>query len=172
MSADIDTTQPRPATLTAHYRETMRQFPTAVTVLTTAAPDGPHGMTASSLTSVSLDPPTLLISLQRGSRTRDLLELDAHFTINLLAETQADIAMRFARKPGHGAFAGAAWQISETTGAAVLETATAHIDCRVSERVEAADHTLVLAEVMAAATHAGRAGPLVHYNHDFRGVTG
>src|SRR5262245_43479252 len=77
-------------------REAMRVFPTGVTVLLTDTGDGVHGMTANAVTSISLDPPLVLVSLARGAKMEAALVEGKEFSINLLDAHQAPLADRFA----------------------------------------------------------------------------
>lgn len=80
------------------FRDAMRHWATGVAVITTRSPLGPHGMTVNSVLSVSLDPPTLLISLKRGSRTQGVVERTGRFTVNVLTAGQHALADRFTRR--------------------------------------------------------------------------
>lgn len=158
-------------TLENSFRATMRKFPAAVSVITVATPDGPHGMTASSVTSVSLNPPTILVSLDHRSRTRELLQTEDKFTINLLSERQHQIAEDFSSRSISDPFSKHAWTASGTNGCALLDDAPAQINCTVVDRIDVADHTLVIAAVSHASVHETDAKPLIHFEHRFHGVT-
>ncbi|MGW4033300.1 flavin reductase family protein [Streptomyces sp. NPDC004838] len=131
------------------FRDAMRRWATGVAVVTTEGPGGPHGMTVNSLLSVSLDPPTLLISLKRGSRTLDAVERTGRFTVNVLAAGQRPVAERFTgrREVGEREFAGLRTRRSSGGGGPELEDCLAVLTCRTTECVEIADHTLVVAAV-------------------------
>ncbi|MFE5852390.1 flavin reductase family protein [Streptomyces sp. NPDC056500] len=133
-----------------HFQSAMRLWATGVAVVTTNGPDGPHGITVNSLLSVSLDPPTLLISLKRGSRTqRILVEHTDGFTVNVLAGEQRSLADRFTgcRDMGESQFAGLDHRTSAHGGGPELEDSLAALTCRTTERIDVADHTLIIASV-------------------------
>ncbi|WP_258563201.1 flavin reductase family protein, partial [Streptomyces phytophilus] len=130
---------------------------------------GPHGMTANSLLSVSLHPPTLLISLQRGSRTQALIQETGAFTVNILAAGQHALADRFTRRDTFGTdeFAGVDHRPSPCGGGPELAGSAAVLSCRTTRQVEVADHTLIIAEVTAV--RAGGPGePLLYLDRRYR----
>lgn len=128
----------------ATLRSVMACFPTGVTVVTTRDVQGaPMGLTVNSLTSVSLEPPLILICIGRSTGSHDRLIASGSFAVTVLSEAQADIARRFARQPSDGRFEGIAlWQAP--SGNAVIRGATAWLDCSIEEVIEAGDHTIIL----------------------------
>ncbi|MFE7134624.1 flavin reductase family protein [Streptomyces sp. NPDC057638] len=158
------------------FREAMRHWATGVAVVTTQGPEGPHGMTLNSLLSVSLDPPTLLISLKRGSRTSEVIERTGRFTANVLAAGQHDLADRFTRRRVVGAeeFAGVPHRPSPDGGGPEVDGAAAVLTCRAVQRVEIADHTLIVARVSTARgpSPADSRGPLLYVARGYRTLTG
>src|SRR5262245_32747998 len=80
----------------AQYRKVMSQFVTGVTVVTGRAGDEIHGMTVNAFCSVSIAPPTVLVSLARGSRTEELIQKGRVFAVNILGGSQAELSDRFA----------------------------------------------------------------------------
>lgn len=122
-------------------------FMTGVTVVTSLDGDGaPIGFTANSFTSVSLDPPLLLVCLAKTSRSYAALLAADGFAVNILAETQVDIANTFAR-PVENRFAAVKWQ-KGPQGSPVLEGVSAWFDCRMHQTVEAGDHVILIGEVI------------------------
>ncbi|MFI2209911.1 flavin reductase family protein [Streptomyces sp. NPDC020141] len=164
----------RPGPGPEEFRDAMRHWATGVAVVTTEGPEGPHGMTVNSLLSVSLSPPTLLISLKRGSRTQDILERTGGFTVNVLAAGQHALADRFTgrREVGEGEFDGLRARPSSGRGGPELDDSLAVLTCRTTERVGVADHTLVIAEVtrvrLPSAARSG--GPLIYADRRYRGL--
>ncbi len=156
------------------FREAMRRWATGVAVVTVPGPGGPHGTTLNSLVSVSLDPPTVLISLKRGGRTEDLVRRTGRFTVNVLAEGQHALADRFTRRrdPGAEGFAGVRHRPSPDGGGPELEGAAAALACRAVRRVEVADHVLVVAEVTGVRRSPadGFRGPLLYADRDYRAL--
>ncbi|GAB7006457.1 hypothetical protein JCM18899A_39300 [Nocardioides sp. AN3] len=143
-------------------RQTMGRFATGVAVITTELDGVPHGMTVNSLTSVSLDPPLLLVCFNHGARTAEAVVERGRFVVNVLARRQQEIALRFAAR-GEDHFAGLHLEYGEHS-LPVVPNALAHLDCAVDRVVEAGDHTVVLGAVSATcsspgeplAFHAGR----------------
>ncbi|WP_243723344.1 flavin reductase [Actinomadura sp. 7K507] len=131
------------------FRAVLGQWPTGVAVVTTTTADGWHGMTASSFSSVSLDPPMVLVCLARGIHTHTLVERSGVFAVSILGKDQAGIGHRFAGHTPGDRFAGQDWTAAPT-GAPVLEDALAWLDCRVAHAYPGGDHTIFVGEVTAA----------------------
>lgn len=149
--------------MTEPMRAVMRQWPTGVAVVTTRSATGPHGVTINSLLSVSLEPPTILVSLSRVSRTHGLIMSNRSFTANLLATGQSALAAHFAgeRPVGESEFADVDWSPSPCSGNAILPGALAAMDCAITTTVPAGDHTLFLGRVEAV-HQLGAEEPLVY----------
>lgn len=122
----------------AALRACMSRFATGVTVVTFAGDDGPRGATMNSFTSVSTDPPLVLISLARRARSHDQL-IDRPFCVNVLGAEQEPLAMQFAGRPGS---AEPRW----TPGARVprLANPLAWVECEPWRSYDGGDHTLLL----------------------------
>ena len=139
------------------FRGACGLFPTGVTVVTRRFPDGsPYGMTVSSFTSVSLDPPLILVCIDR--RAAFLLELadEMPFAVNVLREDQQEIAVRFSRTPEGGRFAGIEW-VEDSRGLPLLGGAVASFACSLEQVVEAGDHFLLIGGVEEIRRQSGRA---------------
>lgn len=157
------------------FRDAMSRMASAVAVVTTDGPAGRAGFTATALASVSDDPPTLLICLNRASRSHAPLEANGVFCVNLLAEAMAPLAESFA---GHNVaapddtvewrFAQGVWS-TLSTGSPVLEGALAAFDCRIAQILPVSTHDVVIGEVEAVRTN-GDAAALVYADRGFRGV--
>lgn len=127
-------------------RDAFGCFMTGVTVVTTTAADGtPIGFTANSFSSVSLDPPLLLVSVSNRSANLGHFTGGRGFAVNILSEGQKAVSNTFAR-PGPDRFAGLDWGPGPF-GAPVLAGASAWFDCRLERAIEAGDHTLLLGRV-------------------------
>ncbi len=123
-------------------------FMTGVTVVTAQDKTGaPLGFTANSFTSVSLDPPLVLVCLAKASQNHDALVRAEGFAVNILAETQVDISNTFAR-PSDDRFRGVAWRRGPQ-GSPVIEGVSAWFDCAMHDTVEAGDHVILIGEVKA-----------------------
>lgn len=150
---------------TQSYREALGNFATGVTVITARDEDGTlAGVTANSFNSVSLDPPLVLWSLDRGSPSLKILENASHFCVHILAEGQNDLCMRFA-KSGDDKFAGV--EFTEGLGGApILPGCLARFECRNVVHHDGGDHVIIVGEVERFATAEG--DPLIF----FRGQLG
>src|ERR1043165_4268205 len=131
-------------------RNAMRQLTGGVSVITAGRGRDISGMTVTSVTSLSVDPPTLIVSVNRGASSWPLIRRSVFFGVNILNADQLDIAERFAGKDGlKGAarFAGADW-FTRASGAPLLSGALAAIDCEVEEVVERHSHAIVIGRVL------------------------
>ncbi|GAB2968598.1 flavin reductase family protein [Amycolatopsis acidiphila] len=126
-------------------RRTIGRFATGVAVVTTEHDGVPHGMTVNSLTSVSLEPPLLLVCLTTGARTTDAVVGEGRFAVNVLSARQEEIAMRFARR-GSDHFEGLSLEYGEHS-VPVVPDALAHLECTVERHFEAGDHVVVFGHV-------------------------
>ncbi|MGJ9423303.1 flavin reductase family protein [Aeromicrobium sp. CF3.5] len=143
-------------------RQAFGSFPTGVTVVTVGG-DHPHGMTASSFTAVSLQPPMVLACIARSARMDDLIQSAEHFAVSVLGERQMQIARHFAddsRPAGDDEFVGASWAPGAVTGAPVLAGAEAVFECRRGAVHDGGDHIIVVGEVQSFESSTARA-PLV-----------
>jgi flavin reductase (DIM6/NTAB) family NADH-FMN oxidoreductase RutF len=151
----------------AAFREALARFASGVTVVTARGPQGaPVGFTATAFSSLSLDPPLILVCLSRSASTYPAFLEATHFAVNVLAAGQAAAALRFAAR-GTDRFAGATVEPGPATGLPLLPGAAVHLECRTYRRVEAGDHVILLGEVLRAART--DADPLVHFNRQFGG---
>ncbi|MEV6300022.1 flavin reductase [Actinoplanes sp. NPDC051861] len=135
------------------FRSVLGQWPSGVCVVTTTGPHGVHGMTASSFSSVSLDPPMVSVCLGNHLPSRALLGAAGKFAISFLGKDQAHIGRRFAGQDTSvtDRFAGLDW-VTTPNGCPVLADAVAWLDCRVAHAYPGGDHTIFVGEVTEAAT--------------------
>ncbi|MEK7217269.1 MAG: flavin reductase family protein [Chloroflexota bacterium] len=146
-----------------HFRRVMGQFVTGVTVVTTAVGPRLHGITVNSFSSVSLAPMLVAVCLDRGSRTLPLIAESGFFAVNILSHAQQEWANRFAGRgePVPDDFDGLDHH-TVVSGSPVLLHTLGWLDCRVSSRFDAGDHTIVLGETLAC--EMGDSGdPLLFY---------
>jgi flavin reductase (DIM6/NTAB) family NADH-FMN oxidoreductase RutF len=151
-----------------NFRDVVGRFATGVTIVTTQHAGTNYGMTASAVSSLSLEPPMLLVCINRASPTGDAVRRSGVFIVNVLSEDQADLARRFAmRVPDR--FAGV--EVARTTlGPVRIAGALAHIECQVVEGVDAGTHTIFIAEVEHAQ---GREGaPLAYFRGQYTSLAG
>jgi len=149
----------------------MRKWATGVTVVSAAAQGRRHGMTVSSFTSLSLEPPLLLVVLYQKSRTHALVQAAGSFGVTILASSQREISDRFAgRTPDEtDRFAGLETETLQT-GAPLLTGGLAWFDCRVEQALPVGTHTLFVGRVVAARAF-GEGEPLLYYDRAYRTLT-
>lgn len=138
------------ASLREAVRAVHRAYPTVVTVVTTLGPDGPVGLTCSAFTSVSLDPPLVLVCLNAASRTHDAVTGSDHLGISLMARDQVDVARVFATS-GADKFASVAWERGTSTGVPLISGACAVLETVIEQRITAGTHTILVCRVVVAA---------------------
>ena len=132
------------------FRSAMRQLVGGVSVITVGRGDEVTGMTVTSLASLSINPPSVIVSLNRNASSWPILHRERVFGANLLAADQIDVAERFAGKGGlRGAerFVGADWR-RHVTGVPLLVGALATLDCEVEEIIERHSHGIVIGRVV------------------------
>jgi len=152
----------------ASLREVMRSFPTGVTIVAACDAHGaPYGLTVNSFTSVSLDPPLVLVCIGRSSSCHDRLERASRFAVNILSARQGPLASRFAADPTDGRFDGVEWSRRDS-GVPVIEGVVSWLDCTMHEVVTGGDHSILLGRVESSTTydraplvfHSGRMGAM------------
>lgn len=148
------------------YKRALRNFTSGVTVVTVADGDEQHGMTATAFASVSLDPPLILVCLEKTSNTRVFVLNSERFVVNFLTAGQEQIARAFAA-PGRKPFDSIA-HTRAPGGAAILDGALAWLDCSVTHVVDGGDHDVVIAAVEACDASEGE--PLVYYQQHYRAL--
>jgi flavin reductase (DIM6/NTAB) family NADH-FMN oxidoreductase RutF len=127
----------------------MASFPTGVTIVASSDPGGrPVGLTVNSFTSVSLEPPLVLVCIDRGATSHDAIVQSDGFAVSVLAGHQADVAVRFSSYPSEGRFEDVDWHPAPS-GYPVVSGAAAWIDCSLHEVVPAGDHSIVLGKATA-----------------------
>jgi flavin reductase (DIM6/NTAB) family NADH-FMN oxidoreductase RutF/DNA-binding GntR family transcriptional regulator len=145
------------------FRRVIGHFATGVTVITASDEAGDHGATASAVSSLSLEPPMLLVCLNMKSGTQEVIRSRRAFGVNILNEDQGALAERFAT-PGAAKFEGTTILRGEL-GVPLLDGALAYCECRVVEDVTAGTHRVFLAEVVDAV--AGEGTPLTYFRGQF-----
>ncbi len=143
----------------------MSRFPTGVTIVTAPTADGPAGLAANAVTSLSLDPPLMLACLDRGSRTLRAVEGAGRFGINVLAADAERHARAFGRKvPMEEKWTDVGW--SDRDGLPHLDDAIVFIACTMRDVVNGGDHVIVTGEVETIAEREG--SPLVFADGVYR----
>lgn len=144
----------------SQFRQLLGRFATGVTILTTTTPEGrPLGMTANSLSSVSLHPPLISVCVDREAEMHDVILQAPEFVVNVLASPQEALARRFSDKH-EDRFDGIGYHLSPE-GLILLDGSLAHLVCERHATHPAGDHTLVLGRLVGGATSDGR--PLLYY---------
>ncbi|NJL95344.1 MAG: flavin reductase [Anaerolineae bacterium] len=156
------------------FRHTMRLWATGVTVV--SAQHGPlrRGTTVSSFTSVTLEPPLVLVCLQKSTETADVIHNSGAFAVSMLGEGQEAISNRFA---GYGDLPPEVDRFSDMdvmtaeTGAPILAAAMGWVDCRLHARQDASTHWIFMGQVVAASGQPEHAPyPLIYYNREYRQI--
>jgi flavin reductase (DIM6/NTAB) family NADH-FMN oxidoreductase RutF len=142
------------------FKEAMAGLPSGVVVISARDREGFRGLTASSFTSVSLEPPVVLVCLDRHARTRDAAAESGRFAVSVLERGQEFVAERFA---GRAPLVGPGWQEVPhdlgSLGLPIVRGCVAWFECTVRDLVPAGDHDVALADVTAAGRSGGE--PLV-----------
>jgi flavin reductase (DIM6/NTAB) family NADH-FMN oxidoreductase RutF len=163
LDRDVAQSEPMRSLTSDEFRDVIGHFASGVTVITTQLDDRPYGTTASAVSSLSLEPPMLLVCLYQGSLTGQAIARSRRFAVNILTDDQADVAVRFARKDPEK-FAGVPIATG-TGGSPLLSDALAVLECRVAQDVSAGTHTVFLAEVDHASSRGGT--PLAYFRGQF-----
>jgi flavin reductase (DIM6/NTAB) family NADH-FMN oxidoreductase RutF len=147
-----------------HLRDAMRHVAGGVSVITAGIGDDRTGLTVTSAISLSLDPPTMIVCVNRGASSWPVIQKHRHFCVNFLTSAHREVAEHFAGRggiKGPDRYAGASWT-TLVTQASVLTGAVAAVDCTVEEFIERHSHAIVIGEVKAVQVNGGE--PLV-YGH-------
>jgi flavin reductase (DIM6/NTAB) family NADH-FMN oxidoreductase RutF len=147
------------------FKAAMRRFATGVAVVTTTHDGKIHGFTANAFASVSAEPPTVLICVNRTARAHPLITASQCFCVNILALEQQALAEQFAGGEPHTRFDGVAYHFGPS-GSPVLDGTLAHVDCALGEELTAGTHTIFLGNVIDAGERAG--APLGYYDRRYR----
>ncbi len=151
----------------AEFKNAMRHVPTGVTVVTSLKDGEPRGMTVNAFASVSADPPSLLICINREARSYLYIASSRIFCVNVLAGDQRPLAEHFSGKVRERQFEAIEYDV-DVTGAPVLRGAIAHFDCEVAQEHHSGSHSIMIGRVVSCRARAG--SPLGYFNggfHDF-----
>lgn len=162
---DVDSEKAPPVSAAA-FRQAMSRLPTAVNLVTTDGPGGRAGFTASAVCSVTDDPPTLLVCINRRASAYAVFADNALLCVNVLGAEHEAVSNAFGGKtPMAERFAQAEWT-TRATGAPVLVDALAHFECRISQRVAVGTHDVLFCEIEAMASGDGR-GCLLYFDRQY-----
>jgi flavin reductase ActVB len=153
----------------AEFCSACAKFPTGVTIVTVVDAQGcPHGMTASSFTSVSLAPPLVLVCVDHQATLLEHLRPSKYLGINILSEGQRQLSVHFARR-GQDRFDGVDWTAGHH-GVPLIPGALAALECQIERMVDAGDHAVLIAKVLRAEFRDGR--PLVYFGSRYHKLDG
>ncbi len=152
------------------FKTVLSRWASGVTVVTCRRDGGIHGMTASSFSSVSMNPPLVLICVDRRNRTHGFIQEQRCFGIHILERKQEEVSNQCAGFRGEeGNQLLDATHRAEATGAPILDGALAWMDCRLWQEYDGGDHTIFVGEIVAAG--AGEGDPLLWYARGYGGIT-
>jgi flavin reductase (DIM6/NTAB) family NADH-FMN oxidoreductase RutF len=153
------------------FRRIMGCFATGVGVVTTDNDGRLHGLTANSITSVSLDPMLMLVCVDKIAHGHAEMRRCSSFGISILAADQRDISSLFAKtgEPELGSLRGVPFRAGQT-GCPLLENAIAHFECAPHAEVDAGDHTIFVGRVLHADHCRDDVGPLLYYRGAYREI--
>ncbi|HET7889740.1 MAG TPA: flavin reductase family protein [Bradyrhizobium sp.] len=139
--------------LGAAFRLAMRRFPAAVSVITSADQSRRHGMTATAVTSLSLDPPSLVVCINKTTLLHDIIQVGRHFCVNVLRRDQSELSCAFSGAVAPEARFGHGTWLTSAEGVSYLAEAQANIFCRKVAAVPYGTHTIFIGEAEAVHVH-------------------
>src|SRR3984957_5684988 len=156
----------------SEFRQAMGHFATGVTVVTSIDDDGePVGTTASAVTSLSLDPPLVLVCFDRASVTLQAIRAHGAFVVNVLAAPQQHLSANFARRGLAAPWDGIRHRPGPT-GSPRLDGVLAALECTVENRLPGGDHEIVVGRVRDVETGDESAAPLLYYRGSYLSLSG
>lgn len=157
------------------FRAVMGHFATGVTVVTTLDGDRPQGITVNALSSVSLEPPLVMVALDRARFITPMVARAGRYAVNVLGADQQLLSDCFAHaavSPGREEFCGAPWRPGPATGMPLLDGSIAWLECVVVQTFSAGDHDLLIGQVAALDHGPGDAVPLLYYRRRYLRIEG
>jgi len=150
------------------FKAAMRTWASGVTILTSVTDGQIHGMTVSAFSSVSAQPPLVLVCANQASFTNEVIDASGVFAVNVLAAGQDELSNRFAMGDGADRFDGVAWTAGDT-GAPLLDGALCNLECRVRSSHHEGTHTIYIGEVMDSRVRED-AAPLIYFDGGYRSL--
>ncbi len=149
------------------FKDALKLWASGVTVVTASTTQhGVKGMTATSFSSVSLEPPQILVCINQSADTGEVMLEGKHFAVNILTASQQEVSNQFAGGSSQQErFANVSWHPGKT-GSPVLDDALASIECTVVQQVQAGTHWVVIGQVEKVTCNGG--DPLLYYNSAYR----
>jgi flavin reductase ActVB len=149
------------------FRSALSRFASGVTVVTTKDNTGKlHGITVSAFSSVSLDPPLVLVCIEKSAGSHHVFQQSGVFVVNILSSEQKNISERFASQVAER-FAGIDMTLN-IDGIPILSNCLAILECRVKVTADGGDHSVFIAEVETASVQDG--DPLIYFRADYRTI--
>lgn len=148
----------------ARFKLAMSHFASGVTVVTTEHEGRPYGMTVASFASLSLNPPLVLICIEKNVKTHDAIDAAGVFGVSMLAQSQAAVSNRFASK-SEDKFTDAAIHRG-SLGVPLIDGAICTLECRITDRLPGGDHTIFVGEVLHSETE--ESAPLIYFRSGYR----
>lgn len=153
--------------LPASFKQAMRHLAGGVALVSTIYEGERHGLTVTAVSSLTMEPPALLVSVNRHASAFDALIKSGRFSVNLLTHAQVDLAAAFARKPdGDARFANGTWRIG-ASGLPILEECVVSIACRMHDVVEYGTHAVLIGAVEHLELASDPVPPLLYLNGQF-----
>jgi len=150
------------------YKKAVGSFVTGITVVTAGSSEGPVGFTCQSFTSLSLEPPTILISVAQTSRTFSTIAIHRRFCVNILGADSARLAHDFAFMDPSIRFTAHSWMSSDG-GNPVLDAALVWLDCELVQSIDVEDHLIAVGRVIGVGQSDQHSDPLTYFRGKFGG---
>ena len=160
--------EPSPQVSAEEYREALSRVASSVSIVSTYGAHGIAGFTCSAVCSVTDDPPTIMVCVNRKSAANPIIKANGVLCVSSLGAEQVELSQMFAgvgRVPMHERFAGPHWGVL-ATGSPYCKTSRVAIDCRVADIREVGTHSVIFAEVLSA-VHAGDGQPLIYHSRNY-----
>ncbi|MFG1911875.1 flavin reductase family protein [Kribbella sp. NPDC048928] len=171
----MSSTEPSGSVPPAEFRAALGRFASGITIMSTLQDGVAHAMTANAFGSVSLDPPLVLVCVDKGVRMHAAVLDCGYWAISVLAADQQPIAERFARsgRDLYSQFDGIATSAGPKTGCPTVDGAQSWLECRTWATYDGGDHTIVVGEVLSLGTgHPAAPGALLYYSGHYRELPG
>ncbi|KPV43692.1 flavin reductase family protein [Alicyclobacillus ferrooxydans] len=150
------------------FRHALGRFASGVTIVTTAYKDQLNGLTVSAFCSVSLNPPYILICVDKGSSANPAIQGAKAFAVNILTDAQSHLSNHFARRTDDK-FSGVSYRLGQL-GMPLLDDTLGYLECTIAQQVDAGDHYIYIGQVEHASVDSS-AVPLMYYNGSYRQLT-
>lgn len=150
------------------FKRGMRRLASGVSIISTSADGTPHGLLVTSVTSLSTEPASMLVCVNKGASAHDPMARAGVFCVNVLHQDDDEVAGVFSRSQFRDRrFTESRWT-TMVTGAPALRDALANFDCRVTDSIAFGSHTIFIGEVMSIRMRDGEVDPLIYLNGQYR----